>query len=270
MVDNPQLVSSAAPVNSVLGGADALAQQRYAAIQALLTQGWSQRAIAKHLQLNRRTVGRYAAAQHCPVRAARLQRSTVAPYKEYLLRRWAAGHQNRTQLWREIQQQGYRGSYASVYRFLLGLPENTKQRRAAPRGRVRHAPLSARQGMWLVLRDPADLTPDQSTWQALLCQQCAAAATAYPLVQEFRRLLRERDAAGLKNWLAAARASGIKELQQYAQGLEREQREVLAAFQEAWSNGQTEGQVQRLKVIKRSMYGRAKFDLLRQRVLHAA
>jgi transposase len=243
---------------------------RYTAIQALLAQGWSQRAIAAHLQLHRRTVRRYAEAEQCPVRAGRPTPSTAAPYEEYLLRRWAAGCQNRAQLWREIQQQGYRGSYASVYRFLLHLPENVKQRRAAPQGRARRAPLSARQGMWLLLRNPADLTPEQTAQQEALCHHCAAAATASPLTQEFRRLLRERDATALDGWLAAANARGIKELQQFAQGLEREKSAVLAALEQPWSNGQTEGQVQRLKVLKRSMYGRAKFDLLRQRVLHAA
>jgi transposase len=267
---DPEWASAAQPVSSGPVGKATPAQERYAVIQALLAQGVSQRAIARQLGLNRRTVQRYAAAEQCPQRAARTICSTVAPYGEYLLRRWAAGDQNRTQLWREIQQQGYQGSYSSVYRFLLPWPENVKQRRAAPRGRARRAPLSARQGMWLLLRNPADLTPEQTAQQETLCKHCEAAAKAYSLAQEFRRLLRERESAGLAGWLAAARASGIKELHQFARGLEREKSGVQAAFEQIWSNGQTEGQVQRLKVIKRSMYGRAKFDLLRQRFLHAA
>ncbi len=90
------------------------------------------------------------------------------------------------------------------------------------------------------------------------------------LAQDFIKVLRERDVDALSIWLAEARASPIRELRQFAQGLERDRAAVEGAFSRAESNGQVEGQITKLKLIKRTMYGRATFPLLRQRVLHAA
>jgi transposase len=100
-----------------------------------------------------------------------------------------------------------------------------------------------------------------------LCEQCPALGRTRTLATEFAQLCRARDPNVLAPWLAAARGS---EFQSFASGLERDRDAVLAALCFRWSTGQIEGQVHRLKVLKRSMYGRAKFDLLRKRVLHAA
>ena len=83
----------------------------------------------------------------------------------------------------------------------------------------------------------------------------------------FADLLRQGDTAALDPWLEAAATT---ELRGIATGLKQDKAAVRAAIAEPWSNGPVEGQVNRLKLIKRSIYGRAKFDLLRQRVLHAA
>lgn len=77
----------------------------------------------------------------------------------------------------------------------------------------------------------------------------------------------EKRVEELTGWLARARRSGVAEFKRFAQGLEREREAIAAAIALPWSNGQVEGQVNRLKVIKRQMYGRANFDLLRLRVL---
>jgi len=85
-------------------------------------------------------------------------------------------------------------------------------------------------------------------------------------VQAFRRMIRERAGASLESWLQLASAAGIKELKSFATGLRRDFAAVQNGLSLTWSNGQTEGQVNRLKDIKGEMYGRAKFDLLRQRI----
>jgi transposase len=90
------------------------------------------------------------------------------------------------------------------------------------------------------------------------------------LGQDFVRLIRERQSEALLPWLARAKGSPYEELQRFAQGLEREFPAVQAALTEPWSTGQVEGQITRLKLLKRQMYGRANIDLLRLRVLHAA
>jgi len=89
-------------------------------------------------------------------------------------------------------------------------------------------------------------------------------------VKEFETLIRERREAELGVWLEAARASKLPELESFAVGIRRDEAAVRAAMRTEWSNGQTEGQITRLKLLKRQMYGRAKFDLLKARVLQAA
>ncbi len=79
----------------------------------------------------------------------------------------------------------------------------------------------------------------------------------------------QRCADLFETWLAQVEATGIPELQGFAAGLRRDKAAVTAALSLPYSNGQVEGQVNRLKLIKRSMYGRASFDLLRKRVLAA-
>ena len=131
-------------------------------------------------------------------------------------------------------------------------------------------PPSSRQLAWFVLRDPDTLTlPEQATLTELQ-QRCADVAAAYPLVHEFLRMMRQRDGGAYTGWRAAVTERQLPDLESYASGLDRDQAAVLAALTLPWSNGQTEGQVNRLKTLKRQMYGRANFDLLRKRVLHAA
>lgn len=93
-------------------------------------------------------------------------------------------------------------------------------------------------------------------------------ANLYDLVQTFCRLIRERDVACFDVWLGAARSSSFRELRGFAVHLQQDDAAVRAALSLPWSNGQTEGQITRLKLLKRQMYGRAKLDLLRIRVLH--
>jgi transposase len=103
-----------------------------------------------------------------------------------------------------------------------------------------------------------------------LCTAQPSIATATELANDFGRLLRMRNVAGFDGWLQDAKASGVNELRQLALSLERDYDAVRAALELPYSNAQLEGQINRLKLIKRSGYGRAKFDLLRLRVLHAA
>jgi transposase len=93
---------------------------------------------------------------------------------------------------------------------------------------------------------------------------------AVSFTERFVEIVRERQGIKLSKWLSDAEASGIREIQQFAYKARRDEAAVEAGCTLPWSNGQTEGQITKLKAIKRSMYGRAKFDLLRRRALHAA
>ncbi len=110
--------------------------------------------------------------------------------------------------------------------------------------------------------------------QATLKQMQQASADlveGYPLLQEFLTMVHQRTGEEqLDIWLSKAKLSSLVDLRNFAAGLELDKVAVRAGLSEKWSNGQTEGQVNRLKLKKREMYGRAKFDLLQRRVLDAA
>src|SRR5919199_1651818 len=127
-----------------------------------------------------------------------------------------------------------------------------------------------RQVCWLLLKAPDDLTPDEAAYVTRLYHTCPQVALAEALTKEFATVLRERDVDGLYTWLRRAEASGIKELQGGARSLWLDRQAVEAAVRCDWSNGPVEGKVNKLKTTKRAQYGRATFDLLRRRVLHAA
>jgi transposase len=112
------------------------------------------------------------------------------------------------------------------------------------------------------------LSDEDSAYRAALCAHDQVIAEAATLGQRFLEIIRERQADALASWLDDAEASGIKEMMRLAQGLRRDHSAVSAALTTEWSNAQTEGQVNRLKMIKRTMFGRASFELLRNRVLH--
>jgi transposase len=130
--------------------------------------------------------------------------------------------------------------------------------------------LSPRQARWLLLRPVADLRPDDHLHRDCLLQQSEEIRAALGLLEEFGRLVRARDPAALQPWLERAQGCGIGELREFAAMLRRDLGAIDAALTHEWSNGQAEGQVNRLKSLKRAMFGRARFDLLRRRVLHAA
>ena len=93
---------------------------------------------------------------------------------------------------------------------------------------------------------------------------------AYSLAQPFCRMVRQRSTMALDRWSTACIDSQVPDLLSFAAGLQREYASIQAGLTENWSNGPLEGQVNRLKLVKRQMYGRGHFDLLRQRILYAA
>jgi transposase len=127
---------------------------------------------------------------------------------------------------------------------------------------------SAKQAVWLFIRSFDDLKEKEREELLAIRQASTMAETIYQLVQEFLRIVHELQGSQLDAWIAKVTASQIKDLQRFAKGLEREKAAVLTGLSLSYNNGQTEGQVTRIKLIKRMMYGRAGFPLLRQRVLH--
>jgi transposase len=259
-------------------------QRRYAAGEALL-------AIAQAMKLARGTVRKYARAPDVPEPATRRPRfSIIDPYLPYLQARLAEGCADAAALWREVRAQGYPGTATQVRRWLS--ERRTEPARTSPhrwRGQMPPSPdlatspspplPSARQLSWLLVQPSPNLTPADAAVVARV-EQDADAATVAKLARAFTARVRACNAktqispdtaqADLEVWLAEAAASGVRAMETFAAGLKSEVAAISAALTMPWSNGQTEGQVNRLKLIKRQMFGHASFDLLRRRVLLAA
>jgi transposase len=120
---------------------------------------------------------------------------------------------------------------------------------------------------WLLTREESEVQEGDAAYRAALCQCAPEIALASDLVRGFVTLVREQQPAALDPWLEQAESSGLRELRRFALGLRQDYAAVRAALEEPWSQGPTEGHIQRLKLLKRQMYGRASFALLRQRVL---
>lgn len=129
---------------------------------------------------------------------------------------------------------------------------------------------SPRQVKWWLLGAPEELTAEQGAYVRRLLAAAPILATAQQVALEFGRLVRERDRAALSGWLQQAELSGIAELRTVAVGMRRDRMAIEAALVLPWSQGQTEGQVTRLKLVKRAMYGRGGLDLLRGRLRRGA
>ena len=128
--------------------------------------------------------------------------------------------------------------------------------------------LSAQQATWLFFRRPEDLKEEELESLRLLRQASPPVEAAYQLVEMFLQMVRERTGEQLDAWLEAVEASHLEAFQSFVTGVQQDKDAVLAGLTLPWSNGPLEGNVNRLKLIKRSMYGRAEFDLLKLRVLY--
>ena len=227
------------------------------------------RRIAFQLGAARKTVRRWLRAGRAPLWHKPPRGSGLDSYREYLERRWAEGCRNAAQLWRELKELGFGGRPTTVRVWA------TRQRKAGPdvtrppttgAGRIWRPP-SGRRAARLLTSDPATLpATDQAFVQRLLADAPVLAATAAVAIR-LTNLLRRQSGETLAVVLDAADSSPLAG---FAAGLRREIEAVQAALELPWTTSPVEGQVNRLKTIKRSMYGRAGFKLLRQRVLQAA
>src|ERR687886_1975094 len=154
----------------------------YQRVRELVAAGWCVAAIARALQLSKRTVRKYRDLEQFVDQRALARPSTVEPYRSYIEQRWRQGCTQVKQLWEELQAQGFRGSYKSVWLFTRGwaLPEEPTGGPCPPVPPT-HPAGTPRQAMWLLVRPPEALETAETTYRDRLCQLCPEAATAYPL-----------------------------------------------------------------------------------------
>ena len=236
-----------------------LRQARFAAVQQAHANGMSVSAIATSLSLSAKTVTRWLQSSALPPESrGRSHASKVDPFADYLRRRWQAGCHDQTQLWREIVAQGFSGSRSLVAKWLL-----------ARRDPLSPPPISpvppAKRAAWLCCRLPDALDAEQKVQVAHLLTLPGVERT-YQLAQRFVRLLCNQHGDALSPWLTDALLSENPVWISFASQLQRDFAAIHAACSLPWSNGQVEGQVNRLKTLKRQMFGRAHLDLLQIRL----
>ncbi len=241
----------------------------YQQVQELYRQGGTILGIARQLHIGHRRVRTFVRSSSFPEwgKPART-RSAIDPYRPYLQERWQQGCHATSQLWHALQERGFSGSWMMVYRWVQ-LQGDEKTESLAPLQTPTAPKLAPRPLAWLFLRDPEHLEQqDKQTLSRLL--QTQQIDVAYGLAQRFVAMVKERNVKPLATWLRDSQKSGISDLVTFAQGLEKEGSALDAAFTLSYSNGPVEGKINKLKSMKRSMYGRSGFPLLRQKVLKAA
>src|SRR5947207_4313164 len=240
--------------------------ERYQQVVALRDQGIKVKEIAKRVGLGVRTVQRWVTQDsYVETEYHHRHRSRFDAYEAYVKQRWDEGCHNIQQIWREIKAQGYPHSDRALRAHLE--PLCGKEPADFPEASCLDH-FSAKKAMWLFIRRFKDLEEEEREELATIRQASQTAETIYQLVQEFLQMVRKLEGERLDAWLTKVVASQIEELQRFANGLERDKAAVLMGLTRSHNNGQAEGQVTRIKLIKRMMYGRAEFPLLRQRVLH--
>jgi transposase len=248
-------------------------QARYHEVRQLDASGLSRTQIAARVGLSRKTVSRWLNTTAYPAhpgakRRGRPYGSQLDRFKPYLLERFQAGCHNARRLYQEIQAQGYRGCDSLVRKFI------TLIRRAEGQGTGVPSKPTPRYSIpdlvFFVVRRPDQMTEEHKAVMAQIQAVDQVLRTACDLAQSFAVMVRERRAAELQGWLDQADTSGIAAFRTFVAGLRRDEAAVQAALSLPWSQGQVEGQIHRLKLIKRAGYGRASFELLRQRVVAAA
>jgi transposase len=245
----------------------------YNKIRRLHDGGATVTEIARQLKISRPTVYRHVRREAPPelkTWTASPSQRVLTPYIPYLIQRWRESGVDSMQLWREIQAQGYRHSSRTVSRFI------TELRRASEAGRppeLEQSPYTRLQGpsaravSFLVVSRPEKRSRAARLYLEQLCQVEAQMAQLYELALSFLTLVRERRGEDLEAWRTQAVASEIEPLARFADGMQEDLAAIQAGLTLPWSNGVTEGQVNRLKLLKRQAYGRAHVALLRQRIL---
>ncbi len=248
-------------------------QQRMENAQQLLSLGWTQKRVAHHLNIHPKTVRRYLHSGSPKSRRCR-SRCLLDPFKPYILKRWNEGCHNAAQMYREIQPQGFVGEETTVRLFVQqlrlasGLPPKVRNQKGQVLNSdpTQNMP-SLRKLTCLIAKRPENWTDENEALLAKISFEQPKITVTINLARSFAAIVRQQQVEELDGWLDQASKSGYRIWQNFAGGLKQDYQAVRASLVLPWSNGPTEGHINRLKYLKRLMYGRGKDDLLKKRVL---
>ncbi len=246
-------------------GLAARTRARHAEVCAALARGLTITEVSRTLRLERKTVRRYATAATADdlISGPRLTRpGLLGPHQAYLRQRWDEGIRSTERLHQELRERGYRGSQRTLRRLTARLRQDTAVPAPPP------APAARKVASW-ILTPPGKLTEDNRATLTQITARCEELAATRGLVREFAEMLCHRHGERLEAWATQAETSPASELRGFAKGLRKDWAAVTAGLTVSYSSGAVEGHVNRIKMIKRQMYGRANPDLLRKRVLLA-
>jgi transposase len=240
-------------------------RERHAAVRAAVARGLTITQISRDLDLDRKTVRRYAATTDpgdlCS--GTRVTRtSLLGTHLPYLHQRWEEGCTSTETLNEELRARGYAGSLRTLRRHTAAL------RHAATAPAPPPAPAPKKVASW-ILTPPGNLPDDNKAALAAITARCPELDATRTLVRQFADMLTHRQGGKLPAWADQAEASTVREMRGFAAGLRKDRDAVTAGLTLPWSSGTVEGHVNRIKMLKRQMYGRANPDLLRKRVLIA-
>ncbi|MDV9199207.1 ISL3 family transposase [Streptomyces sp. Wh19] len=235
---------------------------KHATIHALLAAGHSKRSVARQLGMSQNTVLRFSRADTPEdLFAGQWQNRTsvLDEYKTYLDDRWGEGCTNAWKLWEKIVPLGYKGSYQRVRAYLY-------KKRISPRPVIARPPSPRTVAGWILSR-PETLTEPEQLQLKTLRTHCPELDALTLHVRSFAVMLTERQGERLPQWLDAVRQDDLPSFHSLAVGIDRDRDAVIAGLTLPWNSGAVEGHVNRIKMLKRQMFGRASFSLLRKRVL---
>jgi transposase len=239
-------------------------RQRYEQVQALRAQGKGIKPIARQTGLAKETVRRFyraAAVDELLAKVRDGRPSLLDEYKPYLHQRWNEGCANVRQLHAELRDRGYQGGYGTIRDYVQPFRELGAAPPAVP------GPPKARDLASWILTDPGRLGDDEKTKLAQVRERCPHVDALASHVTEFAKILTGLHGDRLDDWITTVEADDQPDLHSFTRGLKHDHDAVLNGLTLHWSSGVVEGNVNRLKMIKRQMYGRATFGLLRKRVL---
>jgi len=250
-------------------------------IKSLRAQGWSQPAIAQKVGISLRSVERYSTLPDFPERPPHrptFGRSLLDPYKPQLLDWWNSGIREPSILMELLKPCGFEGSLRTLQRYIGGLrkaqglpPVRMKVAQALPKVvDLQSPPFTPRRAAYLVVLKPETRQAEESDLLEWVIQQHPDLARLVELADEFLQLLRQRQADAFDDWLLEAISCTLKPFQSFAKGLFDDYAAVKASLMTEFSNGPVEGLNNKLKMLKRQMYGRAGLELLAKRFIMAA
>ena len=236
-------------------------------VKKLQKKGFSLREISRRVGINRKTVTKYVEYDSFPKRIAPPhQISKASKFSSYLTKRWQEGERNYHQLWREIKDQGFDGTFVGLYKYMV--KKFTKEKDGdCSKNIIPVKVYSARRLSFLMCKETDKLKPKEQHYLDLLFEYCPQAEQASGLAKRYKNILVNKKSDLLDQWIEDAIESGKEVLMTFAKNLMQDYDAIKNACTLEWSNGQVEGQVNRLKNIKRQMYGRGSFELLKKKVL---